>query len=224
MNRTHISVRSDDFPAQFHTLLKDGQVYDSSCSADARVYFIDRDGGYFLKSAPKGTLKTEAEMTAFYHSKGLSAEVLAYENSEKDWLLTAKVPGEDCLNPQYLDDPKRLCDATAEFLRHLHSLPTTGCPVPDRTKTYMETARRNYQTGNYDASLFPDNWGYASAEDAWDVICKNGHLLQRDTLLHGDYCLPNIMLDNFQTQNRFHLGKGLTLSTVGGHGKGVQNT
>ena len=208
MKRTRISLNLDDFPSQFHPLLHSGTIFDSSCSTDARVYFIDRDGGYFLKSAPKGTLKTEADMTAFFHSKGLSAQVLAYESGEKDWLLTSKVPGEDCLHQQYLDDPKRLCDATAEFLRQLHSLPTSGCPVPDRTKTYMETARRNYETGNYDASLFPDNWGYDSPEAAWDVICKNGHLLRSDTLLHGDYCLPIIMMDDWKLSGFIDVGSG----------------
>ena len=208
MKRTLISPDFDDFPLQFHPLMKSGQVYDSSCSADARVYFLDRDGGYYLKSAPKGNLRTEAEMTAFYHSRGLAAEVLAYESSEKDWLLTTRIPGEDCLHQQYIDNPKRLCDSTAEFLRKLHDLPTAGCPVPDRTKVYVETARRNYETGHYDASLFPDNWGYDSAEVAWDVICQNGHLLRSDTLLHGDYCLPNIMMDNWQFSGFIDVGCG----------------
>lgn len=208
MKRTPIAVNFDDFPSQFHPLLRAGTVYDSSCSAEARVYFLDAEGGCYLKSAPRGTLQTEEEMTRFFHSKGLSAQVLAYESSEKDWLLTTRVPGEDCLNQQYLDDPKRLCDTTAELLRQLHSLPVDGCPIPDRTKTYMETARRNYETGNYDSTLFPDNWGYDSAEAAWDVICKNGHLLRSDTLLHGDYCLPNIMMDDWKFSGFIDVGSG----------------
>ena len=46
--------------------------------------------------------------------------------------------------------------------------------------------------------LFPDNWGYATPEDAWRVVEEHSHLLRADTLLHGDYCLPNIMLDNWR--------------------------
>ena len=80
----------------------------------------------------------------------------------------------------------------------LHDTPVLGCPVPNRTADYLATARRNWEIKAYDVDLFPDNWGYATAEEAWDVIEKTGHLLKTDTLLHGDYCLPNIMLDDWR--------------------------
>ena len=56
-----------------------------------------------LLPAAKGTLHTETEMTRYFHSKGLGAEVLAYASLDKDWMLTARVSGEDCLAQMYLD-------------------------------------------------------------------------------------------------------------------------
>lgn len=159
---------------------------------------MDKGPGFYLKKAPAGSLEKEAAMTGFFHKKGLGAEVLAYVQLENDWLLTRRVPGEDCTWQIYRDDPKRLCDTTAALLRMLHETDFTGCPVPNRTADYLETARRNYERKAYDITLFPDNWGYASPEQAWQVVQDTGHLLKADTLLHGDYCLPNIMLDNWQ--------------------------
>ena len=147
-------------------------------------------------------------MTRFFHSKGLSAQVLAYESLEADWLLTRRIPGEDCIHPMYLEDPARLCDTTAQLLRRLHDMPVDGCPVPNRTAEYLETARRNYLGKHYDASLFPDNWGYASAEEAWSVVESLGNYLKNDTLLHGDYCLPNILLDNWRFSGFIDLDSG----------------
>ena len=198
MERRLILPEIEMFPAQFHPLLRDAAVYDSSCSPVARVYYIEKEQGLFLKTAPKGTLRREADMDRFFHRKGLGPEVLTYESGETDWLLTVAVPGEDCTFPMYREDPARLCDLTAELLRRLHDTDFTGCPVSDRTAEYLSAARRNYETGNYDQSLFPDNWGYASAEEAWAVLEQNGKYLKHDTLLHGDYCLPNIMLDNWR--------------------------
>ena len=206
MKRQLITPHISDFPVIFQPLLST-PVYDSSCSPNARVYYLDREDGFYLKTAPKGALQKEAAMTAYFHSKGLGAQVLAYESLDADWLLTRRVQGEDCTDPMYLEDPKRLCDTTAQLLRMLHDTCPAGCPI-DHTKNYLATARKNYEESHYDASLFPDNWGYASAEEAWRVIEENVKYLKTDTLLHGDYCLPNIMLDDWRFSGFIDLGNG----------------
>ena len=198
MNRQRIAFDANTLPETLRAYAIGAQVYDSSCSAAARVYYLEKEQGFYLKKAPKGTLQREAAMCAFFHSKKLAPEVIAYESLEDDWLLTCRASGEDCTNALYIDDPLRLCDTAAQLLRMLHETPTAGCPVPNRTEEYLATARRNYRSGHYDVNLFPDNWGYASAEEAIGVIEETGKYLKSDTLLHGDYCLPNIMLDNWQ--------------------------
>ena len=207
MKRTPIILDREDIPRQFHPFLEGAALFDSSCSPIARVYFLDKGPGFFLKSAPKGSLQKEAAMTRFFHEKGLGAEVLAYESLEKDWMLSVRVPGEDCLDPLYLNDPQRLCDTTATLLRRLHGMDLSGCPV-HRTADYLATARRNFLAQRYDTSLFPDNWGYASAEEAWQEVERNGKYLASDTLLHGDYCLPNIMLNTWEFSGFIDLDAG----------------
>lgn len=208
MKRTPVVPDLDQIPEQFHSLLENAPVFDSSCSRIARVYYIEKEGGLFLKSSPKGSLKQEGEMNAYFHSLGLGPEVLGYTTGNEDWLLTRRVPGEDCTFPGYLAEPKRLCDTFAQALAKLHSLEHSGCPVQNHTERYLETARRNYADQRYDASLFPDNWGYASAEEAWHVVEEYGKYLKTDTLLHGDYCLPNVLLDNWKFSGFIDVGGG----------------
>ena len=197
MNRRLIELNEAAIPEQFRPFLRGATVYDSSCSNAARVYFLDKGEGFYLKKAASGTLAKEAAMTGFFHSKGLAPEMLAYESDEFDWMLTKKALGEDCTDPMYIANPQRLCDLTAQLLRQLHDVDITGCPV-NRTADYLATAQENYKNQRYDIELFPDNWGYATPEEAWAEIEKNGASLAADTLLHGDYCLPNIMLNNWQ--------------------------
>lgn len=205
MKYTPIQPDLSQFPADFHGLLA-APVFDSSCSPEARVYFIDRDGGYFLKSAAADSLQKEAAMDRFFHEKGMGPQVLSYFTVDRDWLLTARIPGEDCTH--YLSDPKRLCETTAQLLRQLHDTPIDGCPVADRTAEYVSTVMENYRTGHYDASLFPDNWGYASASEAIAVVREFAPALKSDTLLHGDYCLPNILLQDWRFSGFIDLGAG----------------
>ena len=209
MKKVKLTTAPKDIPERLLPLLRGVPVWDSSCSPEARVLFIEREGGIYLKSAAAGSLAREAEMTRFFRLRGMGAEVLDYFcESDKDWLLTAAVKGEDLTHERYTSEPTRLCDTLAERLRLLHECSTEGCPVVDHTSEYLARAAKNYQEGNYDASLFPDNWGSASAGEAWSVLEKNGHLLEKNTLLHGDYCLPNIMFDGWDFSAFIDVGNG----------------
>lgn len=209
MKRTLIAPVIEDFPKTFHGLLIGADVYDSSCSPEARVCFIDKDGGYYLKRSAKGTLKTEAEMTSFFHSKGMGAEVISYISEGADWLLTSAIKGEDCTFKAYLDDPKRLCDLLAIKLRELHETDFSHCPVKDRMSAYVSTAIANFKAGQYDASYYLSNGSIAPAiGDIYKFAMDNAHLFKSDVLLHGDYCLPNTMLDNWRFSGFIDVGNG----------------
>lgn len=207
MKRTPVPGLPENIPAHFLTFLEDAALYDSSCSQAARVCFIDKGPGYFLKTAPGGKLREEVEMTRYFHSKGLGAEVVDYESSDQDWLLTVRIPGEDCIHRMYLDNPVRLCDTMAEILRELHSVNPGDCPV-DRTGERIEAAAENCRRGRYDASLFPGNWGFCSPEEAGAAMLAGAPQLKSDVLIHGDCCLPNILLDNWRFSGFIDVGAG----------------
>ncbi len=207
MNKTLLDVLPE-FPEYISKIILNAEVFDSSCSPEARVYYIKKNGGLYLKSAAKGTLQREALMTHYFHKKGLGAEVLDYISEEKDWLLTVAVQGDDGVNEKYLSDPKRLCDTLAIALRDLHETNFSDCPVKDRLTEYFTLAENNYRTGNFDKSHFPDSFGYRSAEEAYRVMQEGKSALKNDVLIHGDYCLPNIMLNNWKFSKFIDVGNG----------------
>lgn len=209
MNLKPITVNIDEYPERLHKYLRGAKLYDSSCSSNAKVIFIDKDDGYFLKIGVVADLDREYEMTRYFHSKGLAANVVEYVfDISHDYLITEKMHGDDCTAMKYLEQPKRLCDTIAERLAFLHSLDYTGCPVPNYSERYLFHAEQNYIAKRYDASLFPDNWGYSTPEKAYAVVKSKGHLLQTDTLLHGDYCLPNIILADWLFSGFIDLDSG----------------
>lgn len=209
MKKTLLNRIPDEFPQDIRHFISAAEIYDSSCSSEAKVYFIDKGNGYYLKYSGKEMLEKEAKMTEYFYSKGIGAEVLKYiSDDDRDWLLTTAVIGEDCVNSEYLAYPKRLCDTVALTLRKLHETDYAGCPVFDRTAEYLATVENNYRTGNYDKTLFPDNFGYRSAEEAYGVLTAGKDALQSRVLLHGDYCLPNIILDKWKMSGFIDVGNG----------------
>ena len=209
MKRILIHPDLSQYPSLFHPLMKGAEIFDSSCSPEASVILIAKEGGYYLKSAPEGDLKREAELDAYFHKKGFGAKVLSYCTEQgRDWLLTERVRGEDCTHAEYLQDPKRLCDLLAERLRSLHEIDCSDCPVQNRMDAYFATAEKNYRAGLFDLSYAKDYWKEPAAEELWEAIVRERHLFQNDTLLHGDYCLPNIMLDDWQFSGFIDLGNG----------------
>lgn len=208
MKKILIDELPKDAPEELRFFASRSHIYDSSCSPEAKVYFIDRDTGYYLKRAQHASLETEANLTQFFYTHGIGAEVLSYNAAEEDWLLTRALPGEDCVHEIYLGDPKRLCDTIAQELRRLHELNISSCPVPDRMTNYFALAESNYRTGKFDRSLFSGEFAYQSAEDAYTVLREGKDALKDRVLLHGDYCLPNIILDDWQLAGFVDVGCG----------------
>jgi kanamycin kinase len=220
------------YPEQLRSLMEGSQLYSAKFSKYSNVIYIDRDGGYFLKATPPGRLQREAEMTRFFHEKGLAAEVLDYipaENQEwdrqkwdeamtcfypfrdpadQDWLLTRSVPGEDCTDRSLLDAPEVLCDRLAEVLRILHSTNPVGYPGEALTPRYLEQITRSHDAGRYDTSIYigmpPPPFG--TKEEAWAIVEKNRDYLKSDVLIHGDFCLPNVLFQNGRFSGLIDLG------------------
>ena len=205
MKRTKITPDISLFPESLHPFFVGAEVYDSSSSPEAHVYFIDKDGGYYLKTAAAGALSREAELTGYFHSKKLAPEVLAYISAERDFMLTERVRGEDMTFRKYLAEPKRLCDLSASLLRELHETDFSACPVQNHTERYLETASKHRANGEFDLSFAPE---FGTADEAYAYLTANSHLLKNEVLLHGDYCLPNVMLEDWRFTGFIDVGNG----------------
>ncbi len=181
-------------PDSLHRLFEGAVVFDSSCSPQANVLFIDKDNGYFLKTAKKNTLKKEAELWKYFHTIGLSSKMLEYISDDCDYLLTEKVDGSDCTERCFLEKPELLCDRLAYFARMLHEKDPSDCPLKNRLYEYDKTVMENYKSRSYDRSAFPDSFGYKDEKQAITAYLSGKELLKSDVLIHGDLCLPNIIL------------------------------
>ncbi len=211
MKRKRIEKIPFELPPELQKFTTGATLFDSSCSPEARVYFIDKDGGYYLKRGAHCALETEAALTDYFHKKGLGAEVLFYRMyADCDWLMTSRVAGEDCTHADYLRDPERLTDTIAERLRALHEVDfsVSDALLFEHTKHYFALAEHNYRAGKFDKSFLPRELSPCSMDEAFALLSEGRERFRSEVLLHGDYCLPNIMLDSWRFSGFIDLGSG----------------
>lgn len=207
MKRTKISQLSENVNEELYHFIKDADVYDSSCSPEAKVYFINKDNGYYLKISNLGTLNREAEMTKYFNSIGMGAKVLAYFSDDKDFLLTERISGEDCTYSEFLKYPEKLAEIYGKILKELHKTDPSQCPIKNKLSETLLNSEKNYRKGIYDVSThIPTKFRPRSMEEAWSFVMENKNRLKADTLIHGDYCLPNTMLKDWEFSGFIDLG------------------
>ena len=191
MKKTKIIVDTARFPSEISPYLSGAEVYDSHCASGAEVLYLD--SGYYLKSDSEGSLKREYLMTRLFFEKGLAPEPIAYISlSGRDHLLTRAMRGEDMTH--YLDRPTLVCDRLAEAMTTLHSIPVGDTPTSLVLSQYTELAESE-ESVNYDETFLSSCFPIASAEEARGIMREYKDAFSSDALIHGDFCLPNVMLD-----------------------------
>ena len=203
---TKLQKLPSDLPVELLARFSGCDVYDSSSSPEARVYFADADGGCFIKVSKRGTLRKEALLTEYFHLLGLGAEVICSVSGEKDVLVTKKIRGRDLTDRRYLDEPRRLASRMGELLRELHERDVSDCPVKNRTAEYLESFEEGYRIGRFDPSYIDKSLNIRDADTARDYVLKKRHLLCTEALIHGDFCLPNVIFDGWELSGYIDLG------------------
>lgn len=144
-----------------------------------------RAGDCFLKIAPRGRLERAAALQGYFHAKGLSAPLVAFDqDSERDYLLVEAVKGRSGI--EVLDRPEWLAEKLGEAVRALHELNAADCPITDVNQQAI--------------ALYEREAGHGFVGDL--------SVLKRDALVHGDCCLPNVFFSKNGFSGFIDLGEG----------------
>lgn len=206
MKLTPISEGACRFPKDISCFISGARLFDSSSSPEARVYFVERGAGYYIKRAPRGTLYNEASLNSYFHSLGLGPKVISYTSSDEDFLITERVLGEDLTHGSYLNEPNRLAAFLGTTLRRLHEVDFHACPKKERLGEYLSVAKKRAACGIFDPTYSKNK--HISQKDAIEILEGSSDELTCDTLTHGDYCLPNVIARNFTLSAFIDLGYG----------------
>lgn len=160
------------------------------------------------------TIETDNEnaVVKWLNGRVTVPDILAYQiEREKAYTLMTKVEGNMLCEEAYLTAPDRLIKLVAKGLRMLWSVNVEDCPLKaSRLDERLKAARYNVENNLVDLdNVEPETFGpggFASPEEllCWLELNKP----EEDIVLtHGDFCLPNIFVDNNRTISFIDLGK-----------------
>ncbi|MBV7335360.1 aminoglycoside 3'-phosphotransferase [Chloroflexi bacterium TSY] len=149
------------------------------------------------KQLLRAELKTEVEILHWLTDRLLVPKVLDfYDGPEGTYLLLAAIEGKnaaDLANDQ--ENIPILIPLLAQGLLQLHSIPIGACPFDETTTHKLNKAKQHVE---YDM-VTPDDFDAErigrTVNDLFDELLSTVPKQDELVFTHGDYCLPNIMLD-----------------------------
>ncbi|GMR22364.1 MAG: hypothetical protein BMS9Abin37_0709 [Acidobacteriota bacterium] len=125
-----------------------------------------------------------------------------------EWLLTESLPGVPATDKEFTAEPAFLVPLLAQGLRALHEAPAADCPFSFRLSDALTHVRRRVDLGLVDpARDFHVEHRLLTPERALSELERRKPLTEDVVLCHGDYCLPNVLIDDGRMSGYVDLGE-----------------
>jgi len=193
----------DDIPADVQALLVGGSWHTvSSGESGTRVFRIIRPGGSpcFLKVADalwqREELLAEKERLEWLQGRLPVPEVYAYSADERrSFLLLSEIPGLESCDETFKRNIPTVVRLLAEGLRLIHGVEIVDCPFDRRLAHTIALAKRRVEAELVDESDFDEQRRKARANELFETLIKSQPEVEDVVFTHGDYCLPNILVE-----------------------------
>ena len=201
----------DELPAALQQLLQDVTWQpDELGQSSARTYRAGGPDDFYLKInavEPDGGLQTEADALQWLGRCLPAPEVVFYERvANTDYLLMRALPGLPASDSAWKHNPKRLTELLANTMRALHNLDWRTCPFDQRTATKLQNAAGRVRQGLVDATDFEAENRGSTPQQLLDRLYKNQPDTDDLVVTHGDFCLPNVLLDDWTLSGLIDVG------------------
>ena len=155
-------------------------------------------------------MEEQVHMMQWLEGKLPAPQVLAYEVFDgKGYLLMSKICGKMSCDTYYLEHPHVLLDALACGLKMLWAVDISECPKTRDLDTELEEAHMRVENNLVDLdNVEPTTFGKDGFESPKHLLAwlENNRPDFEPVFSHGDFCLPNIFLENGKIKGFIDLG------------------
>lgn len=138
-------------------------------------------------------------------------KVLAHAYAEgKSYLLMSKMKGRMACSEYYLEHFERLAKILARALEELWKINITGCPLDCSLDHKLKAAEFRVNHNLVDPSLTdPETFGPGGFENPQSLLrwLKDHRPEEELVLSHGDFCLPNLFVQEDESVGFIDLGR-----------------
>ncbi len=121
------------------------------------------------------------------------------EDGAGDYLMTSEIAGLMAHDEAFAGNLLRVVRLLATGLRMIHSLPVEDCPFDQRLAARIPLARGRLLAGQVDEADFDAVRQGRRAVDLFDELLSSVPGNEDVVFTHGDYCLPNVILNSSGT-------------------------
>ena len=197
--RSQESSWQEELPTELHSLFF---KYDWESVAIGRsgVHVFALDEGY-IKISHQGRifrdeLLAEKERLTWLQGHLPVPEVYFYEQTPNyEYLFLSTIAGTIACEPIFAEKLPRLIQILAEALHMVHSLPITNCPFQQDISARLLAIKRLIASGRLDTEQFLARHQDLSPQDWYAQLEKLRPPTETLVFTHGDFCLPNILID-----------------------------
>ncbi|MCH5323754.1 MAG: aminoglycoside 3'-phosphotransferase [Eubacterium sp.] len=150
-----------------------------------------------------------AKMLRWLDGKLPAPRLIHHEISDgKSYMLMSRINGR--MSCDFLDEQEMVVSMMAEGLKMLQGVDISDCPCCNGLDVKLAAARYNVENGLVDTeNVQPETYGdggFSGPAELLEWLCDN-RPEEELTLTHGDFCLPNILLDGGKISGFIDLGK-----------------
>src|SRR5579859_4086519 len=192
-----------DLPADLQALLVGASFQSVSNGLSGTQVFRSAgpDGSTcFLKIADapwqREELLAEKERLEWLQGRLPVPQVYAFSADEKrSFLLLSEIRGLESCDMSFERDVPTIVRLLAEGLRLIHSVEIASCPFDRRLDHAIALAKRRVEAGLIDEADFDELRREMRANELFETLIKSRPAVEDVVFTHGDYCLPNILIE-----------------------------
>lgn len=127
------------------------------------------------------------------------------EINKKQYLLMSYIYGKPSFFPVF-KDRDRIIKLLASSLKLIHTIKTDDCPFDESIESKLMRARENLIKGTVSFDNIDLSTTHKTPEEYYRDLLLNIPTNEEMVFTHGDYCLPNILVNNYELAGFVDLG------------------